>query len=77
MHYQNEHSPIKNVSNSLGKDIRNKKITGVCAGIAKYWDIPRFAVRAAALVALIIFPVITLTAYVVASMLLPNLLPSL
>ncbi len=72
MRYDREYSSIKSVRQSLCKDIANKKLTGVCAGIAKHYDYPRWAVRIAAIAALIMLPVVAGVAYVVASILLPN-----
>ncbi|OUR80113.1 hypothetical protein A9Q75_11165 [Colwellia psychrerythraea] len=72
MRYDREYSSIKSVRQTLSKDVANKKLTGVCAGIAKHYDFPRLAVRIAAIAALIMLPVVTGVAYVVASMLLPN-----
>jgi len=72
MRYDREYSSVKSVRQNLSKDVLNKKLTGVCAGIAKHYDFPRLAVRVAAIIALIIFPVATGVAYIVASMLLPN-----
>lgn len=72
MRYDREYSTIKNVRQTLCKDLVNKKLTGVCAGIAKHYNFPRLAVRIAAIAALIMLPVVTGVAYVVASMLLPN-----
>lgn len=65
-------STTNNVEQTLSKDIMNKKLTGVCAGIANYYDLPSLAVRVVAVAALIILPVVTGVAYVVASILLPN-----
>lgn len=56
----------------LTKDVLHKKVSGVCAGIAKYYKLPRLAVRIAAILALITFPVATGVAYIVAAMLLPT-----
>jgi len=56
----------------LTKDVLHKKVSGVCAGIAKYYQLPRLAVRIAAILALITFPVATGVAYIVAAMLLPT-----
>lgn len=50
----------------------HKKLTGVCAGIAKYYDLPRIVVRVATIGALILLPVATGVAYIVASVLLPE-----
>ncbi|HBY87994.1 MAG TPA: PspC domain-containing protein [Colwellia sp.] len=72
MRYDREYSSIKSVRQTLCKDVANKKLTGVCAGIAKHYDFPRLAVRIAAIAALIMLPVVTGVAYVVASILLPN-----
>ncbi len=60
------------VKRTLQKDISHKKLSGVCAGIAKHYDFPRIVVRALAIGALILLPVATGVAYVVASVLLPN-----
>lgn len=72
MSYNREYSSIKDVNKVLTKDMQYKKLTGVCAGIAKHYDYPRLAVRIAAIAALIMLPVVTGVAYVVASILLPN-----
>ena len=72
MSYDREYSNIKGINKRLSKDMRNKKLSGVCAGIAAHYDFPRLAVRVAAIAALIMLPVATGVAYVVASILLPN-----
>jgi phage shock protein PspC (stress-responsive transcriptional regulator) len=72
MKYEREFSNSQNIDNTLAKDSVHKKLSGVCAGIAKHYDFPRVAVRIAALGALILFPVATGVAYVVASVLLPE-----
>ncbi|TMM47941.1 PspC domain-containing protein [Colwellia ponticola] len=72
MKHHRDYSTINNIKRALSKDIRNKKLTGVCAGIAKHYDLPRLAVRVAAVAAFIMLPVVTGVAYVVASMLLPR-----
>ncbi|SEL57765.1 phage shock protein C (PspC) family protein [Colwellia chukchiensis] len=59
------------VQKTLAKDTRHKKLTGVCAGIAKHYQFPRLAVRVAAIAALLMFPVATGVAYIVASLLMP------
>lgn len=60
------------VNKTLSKDIMHKKLSGVCGGIAKHYNLPRLAVRAGAIVALLMFPVATGVAYVVASVLMPS-----
>ncbi|MFT7685794.1 MAG: phage shock protein C [Candidatus Azotimanducaceae bacterium] len=56
----------------LRKDSKRKKIAGVCAGIARYLDIPRLPVRLAAIVALCIMPEPTLIAYGLAYLILDD-----
>ncbi|NQY86285.1 MAG: PspC domain-containing protein [Colwellia sp.] len=72
MLYEEEYSSSQTVNSSLSKDGLHKKLSGVCAGIAKYYDYPRLGVRVVAVVALIMLPVATGVAYVVASVLLPE-----
>mgnify|MGYP003384688722 FL=1 len=71
MRYNREYSASYKVEKRLEKDSVHKKLSGVCGGIAKYYDLPRVAVRIAAIGALIMLPVATGVAYVVASVLLP------
>jgi phage shock protein PspC (stress-responsive transcriptional regulator) len=72
MSYDREYSNIKGVNKRLSKDMRFKKLSGVCAGIAAHYNYPRLAVRIAAIAALIMLPVATGVAYIVASVLLPS-----
>ncbi|MBU2924064.1 PspC domain-containing protein [Colwellia sp. 4_MG-2023] len=72
MKYEREFSNNQNIDDTLTKDSVHKKVSGVCAGIAKHYDFPRIAVRIATLGALILFPFATGVAYVVASVLLPE-----
>lgn len=72
MKYEHEYSTSQIINKRLVKDNYHKKLTGVCAGIAQYYDYPRLAVRVAAIAALIMLPVATGVAYVVASILLPE-----
>lgn len=60
------------VNKSLTKDVNHKKLSGVCAGIAKHYSVPRLAVRVAAIVALLTFPVAAGVAYLVATLLMPS-----
>ena len=68
MSYQREYL----VKKELCKDSHYKKVSGVCAGIAKYYNLPRWGVRIAAVCALIIFPMATGVAYIVGAILLPS-----
>lgn len=72
MRYEREYSSSRNINKRLSKDSLHKKLSGVCAGVAKHYDLPRIAVRIAAIGALIMLPVATGVAYVVASVLLPE-----
>ena len=56
----------------LTKDVMHKKVSGVCAGIARYYNWPRWGIRIAAIAALITLPVATGVAYLVAALLLPT-----
>ena len=72
MKYHREHSAIKDVNPVLGKNTRYKKLSGVCAGVAKYYNCSRLLVRVLAIGALFLFPVVTGVSYIVASLLLPH-----
>lgn len=72
MLYEREYSASRTVNKRLTKDSLHKKLSGVCAGIAKYYDYPRLAIRIAAIAALIMLPIATGVAYVVAAILLPE-----
>ncbi len=60
------------VNKTLTKDLVHKKLSGVCGGIAKHYNLPRIVVRVGAIVALLVFPVATGVAYLVATLLIPN-----
>ncbi|MEW6999679.1 PspC domain-containing protein [Colwelliaceae bacterium BS250] len=60
------------VDRPLAKDLINKKLSGVCAGIARHFDVPRILVRAAVVVAGFMMPMVTIVAYVVAALIMPN-----
>ncbi|UUO24213.1 PspC domain-containing protein [Colwellia sp. M166] len=60
------------VNKTLTKDMVHKKLSGVCGGIAKHYNLPRIAVRVGAIVALLMFPVATGVAYLVATLLMPT-----
>ncbi|ATC93530.1 PspC domain-containing protein [Pseudoalteromonas tunicata] len=56
---------------SFYKDRLNKKISGVCAGIANGHNFPVWATRLATLLLFFVFPVPVLIGYFVAAMILP------
>lgn len=60
------------INKRLYKDQVNKKLSGVCGGLAKYYGLPRFGVRLAVIAAMFVFPVVVGVAYVVATLLIPN-----
>ena len=60
------------VNKTLTKDMVHKKLSGVCGGIAKHYNLPRAAVRVGAIVSLLMFPVATGVAYLVATLLMPT-----
>lgn len=49
-----------------------RKIAGVCAGFAGYYQQPRWLIRLLAVILLVMFPVAVLLAYLVAAVVLPN-----
>lgn len=59
-------------SKTIYKDSVYKKLSGVCSGIARYYNMERWLVRGLTLVSLVIFPVATGIAYLVASLLMPS-----
>ncbi|GLX78045.1 hypothetical protein tinsulaeT_13850 [Thalassotalea insulae] len=56
----------------LTKDLMHKKVSGICGGIARHYQLPRLGVRIAAIVSLFMFPVVTAVAYITAAILLPE-----
>ncbi|WP_339720880.1 PspC domain-containing protein [uncultured Paraglaciecola sp.] len=58
--------------NRLYKDSVHRKVSGVCAGLAKHWSVPRLLVRIVAVVCLITLPMVTAIAYITATVLIPN-----
>ncbi|WP_416307686.1 PspC domain-containing protein [Neptunicella sp. SCSIO 80796] len=59
-------------TNSLYKVQFGKKVSGVCAGLARYWNTEVWIIRAVALISLLLFPVPTAIAYLLAVILLPS-----
>jgi phage shock protein PspC (stress-responsive transcriptional regulator) len=56
----------------LYRDTVSGKISGVCAGLAKYFSVEAWVVRIAAIAALIFMPVPTAVAYLLAVVLIPT-----
>lgn len=49
-----------------------RKVFGVCAGFAGYYQQPRWLIRALAVLLFITIPVATIVAYLVAAVILPD-----
>jgi len=59
-------------TNSFYKDKLNKKISGVCAGLAHSNNFPVWSVRLATLFLFFMFPVAVLIGYFVGALVLPE-----
>lgn len=53
-------------------DRTQRKVAGVCAGLAACYQQPRWLIRLLALMLLLVFPLATLLAYLIAAMILPD-----
>lgn len=60
--------PENRITRSMGRAV----ISGVCAGLAKYFEVKALWIRVLAVIALVMAPVITLALYVAAVFLLPR-----
>lgn len=60
-----EHFKQLNYHKPIYKNERNKRIAGVCSGIADYFEVSTFAVRAVTLFSLFVFGPYTFLAYIV------------
>lgn len=60
-----EHFRQLNYRKPIYKNERNKRIAGVCSGIADYFEVSAFAVRAVTLFSLFVFGPYTVMAYIV------------
>ena len=67
MNYEYKHSNEK-----LVKDVNNGKLTGVCAGLANYFSVPKLAVRIITVLCFISFPKLIAVAYIGAALFLPK-----
>lgn len=56
----------------LYKDSRRSKISGVCAGLAKHWNMPVWVVRVLSVAGFLMFPVAFVIAYLAGALLLPS-----
>ena len=62
----------KNTDNKLTKDVSNGKLTGVCAGLANYFAMPKIAVRIITVLCFISFTKLAAVAYICAAIFLPK-----
>jgi len=60
------------VGNPITKDHLNRKLSGVCAGIARHFDHPVWAVRAATVGFGLFFPTAAVFGYLLAVLLMPT-----
>ncbi len=60
------------IGNPVCKDSLNRKLTGVCAGIARHFGLPAWVVRAATVVFGLFYPMAALFGYCLASLLMPT-----
>lgn len=58
--------------NRIYKETLNKKVSGVCAGIARHFGMELWLVRLLTVIAFFMFPVPIALAYLVAVVLLPS-----
>lgn len=57
--------------NRLYRSERSRKVSGVCAGLAKHFDIEPWIPRVAALISFCFMPIPTAVAYLLAVLLMP------
>lgn len=56
----------------LTRDINHKLLTGVCAGIADYYQAPKLAIRVITVLCFMSLPVLVAISYIVAAMVMPK-----
>lgn len=62
----------KYIGNPLTKDLINRKLSGVCAGVAKHYNFNANLVRVGAIVFGCFFPVFAIGGYLLASWFMPD-----
>ncbi len=63
---------MKTHTQSWYRDAGNKKLSGVCAGFARRYELPVWLTRLVAIVVFLTFPVAVMVAYLLAHLLLPE-----
>lgn len=54
------------------KDKRKARVAGVCAGLARHFEIPIWLVRLVTVIGFITFPMVVAIAYIAAAFVLPD-----
>lgn len=62
----------KYIGNPITKDLLNRKLSGVCAGIAKHYNFPVFGVRVVTVIFGLMFPLAAIFGYLLATLLMPT-----
>ncbi len=60
-------------TSKLYRDTRRQRVSGVCAGIARYFGVEVWVVRGMAITGLIFMPAVTIPAYIIATLVLPKM----
>lgn len=60
------------IGKPITKDLINRKVSGVCSGVAKHYQVNANLVRIAAIVFGCFFPIFAVTGYLLASWLMPT-----
>ena len=60
------------IGNPVCKDSLNRKLTGVCAGVARHFGLPVWLVRGATIVFGLFYPMAAIFGYGLASLLMPT-----
>lgn len=72
LHRERRRFKRRNRNGNLYRNTQNKKIFGVCSGIADYWGMETWQVRLMAVVALFVIPSIAVPGYFIASFLMDD-----
>lgn len=56
----------------IKRDKLSGKLTGLCAGMARHFGQPVWAIRVSVVLAFVLFPSLTALAYIIASLLTPS-----
>lgn len=62
----------KYIGNPITKDLVNRNLSGVCAGVARHYNLPAWLVRVAVIAFGCFFPVLAVLGYLLAVFLMPD-----